>query len=73
MLTKSEFCQFSLVGKILLLEECGELLYIREFKRLTIKIFSLYNFYVQAVYKDQTIESIEPLPNSMLKLFKENK
>jgi len=72
MLTKSEFCQFSLTGKIQLLDEFGKLLYIKEHIKHTIIIYRLYNFYVQAVYRGNIPEKAEPISNDMMELFHNN-
>lgn len=72
MLTKSEFCQFSLTGKIQLLDEFGKLLYIKEYIKRTVIIYKLYNFYVQAVYRGNILEKAEPISFGMLDLFNDN-
>lgn len=74
MVNKSEFCQFSLTGKIQFLVEYGELLYVKSFKRREIKIYRLQDFYVQVVLEIGKAIGAEVFPTAMLWLFKdENK
>jgi hypothetical protein len=69
-LTKGEYTQFSQKGKLNLLNEFGILItekYINEFK---IKIYKLYDFYVEVMYSQERIVYVEPvLSISMLKHF----
>lgn len=71
MVNKSEFCQFSLTGRIQFLVEYGELLYVKDFQRREIKIYRLYDFYVQVVLEIGKAISAEVFPTAMLGLFKD--
>jgi len=72
MVNKSEFCQFSLTGKIQFLVEYGELLYVKDFKRREIEIYRLHDFYVQVVLETGKAISAEVFPTPMLELFKDD-
>lgn len=72
MINKSEFCQFSLAGKIRLIDEFGKLLFIKVYVKRTMIIYRLFNFYVQVIYYGDTVEKAEPISPDMIDLFNDN-
>jgi hypothetical protein len=62
-ITKGEYCQFNLKSREELLGEFGKLEFERTFCHVVIRIFSIYDFYVEVVYNLQKgeIEKIEPV------------
>ena len=65
-LTKGEFCQFNLKSRISLLNNDGMLLLAKKINRLhAIKLFLIYDFYIEVFYnhKRNKILKIEPIPN----------
>jgi hypothetical protein len=63
VLSKSEFCQFSLNARNRLVEEYGQLLVKRGFVQKKISVYKIYGFYVEAVYNtvNDQIVKIEPI------------
>ncbi len=60
-LTKGEYTQFSLRGKIYLLEEYGMLLIEKYLNDKIIKIYRLYDFFVEVLIKNNSPIKAEPL------------
>ena len=67
-ITKGEYCQFSLKGRSDLLREFGSLELERTFGDKVVRIFLLYDFYVEVIYdpQKQEIEKIEPVTSFQL-------
>jgi hypothetical protein len=57
-ITKGEYCQFNLKSKVELLKEFGQLEFERAFGSTSVRIFTIYDFYVEVVY-DQMKEEIK--------------
>jgi hypothetical protein len=49
-LTKGEYCQFSLKSRLALLREFGVLITERYVNNQLIRIFKIYDFYVEVLY-----------------------
>lgn len=62
ILSKSEFCQFSLRAKNRLIMEYGELLVNRSCVRKKICIYKIYEFHVEAIYNSKNNELIRMEP-----------
>ena len=65
-LTKGEFCQFNLKSKINLLKNNGTLLMNKKVDEMNeLKLFLIYDFYVEALYNNQEnkVIKIEPILN----------
>jgi hypothetical protein len=60
-LSKGEYSQFSLKGRIHLLQEFGMLVNEKFIDEVRIKIYSLYGFYVEVVYEENYIIKAEPI------------
>ena len=65
-LSKGEYSQFSLKGRIHLLQEFGMLVNEKFVNEIKIKIYLLYDFYVEVVYKENRIVKAEPVLHSGL-------
>jgi hypothetical protein len=73
-ITKGEYCQFSLKGRMQFLNEFGNLIGEKTTGNKVIKFYKLYDFYVEVFYNrlNSKVEHIEPVKNrSMLMLFQE--
>lgn len=62
-ITKGEYCQFNLKSRAELLSEFGKLEFERTFGHMVVRIFSIYDFYVEVIYNlhKGEIEKIEPV------------
>lgn len=62
-ITKGEYCQFNLRSKVELLNEFGQLEFERIFGNTSVRIFTIYDFYVEVVYNQmkEEIEKAEPV------------
>jgi hypothetical protein len=62
-ITKGEYCQFNLKSRVALLREFGQLELERRFGNTDIRIFTIYDFYVEVIYNrlKQEIEKVEPV------------
>jgi len=62
-LTKGEYCQFNLKTRVQLLREFGNLEFERTFEQKVVRIFILYDFYVEVIYnkKKEEVEKAEPV------------
>ncbi len=70
ILSKSEFCQFSLKAKNRLVMEYGELLLDRSFVQEKVCIYKIYEFHVEAIYNTQNNELIKMEPIFSIPLLK---
>jgi hypothetical protein len=60
-LSKGEYTQFSLKGKLNLLNEFGTLLTQKSVNETEIKIYRIYDFYVEVFYVEKLVTKVEPL------------
>lgn len=62
-ITKGEYCQFSLKSRVDLLRDFGQLEFERSFGDMDIRVFMLYDFYVEVIYSRlrAQIEKVEPV------------
>jgi hypothetical protein len=60
-LSKGEYTQFSLKGKLNLLNEFGTLLTQKKVNETEIKIYYIYDFYVEVFYVEKLVTKVEPL------------
>jgi hypothetical protein len=60
-LSKGEYTRFSLKGKLNLLDEFGILINEKYTDEVEIKIYQLYDFYVEVLYKEQCVVKAEPV------------
>ena len=60
-LSKGEYTGFSLNGKLNLLNQFGTLLNEKYADDVEIKIYQLYDFYVEVLYNKQCVIKAEPL------------
>jgi hypothetical protein len=60
-LSKGEYTQFSLKGKLNLLNEFGILVNERYADEVEIKIYQLYDFYVEVLYEKHCVVKAEPV------------
>ncbi|TDW97290.1 hypothetical protein [Dinghuibacter silviterrae] len=62
-ITKGEYCQFNLKSKVELLKEFGQLEFERSFGSTEVRIFTIYDFYVEVIYNQmkEEIEKVEPV------------
>jgi hypothetical protein len=62
-ITKGEYCQFNLRSRVQLLREFGQLEFERTFDHKAIRIFTIYDFYVEVIYNriKEEIEKAEPV------------
>jgi hypothetical protein len=60
-LSKGEYTQFSLKGKLNLLDEFGILINEKHADDIGIKIYQLYDFYVEVLYEKQCVIKAEPV------------
>jgi hypothetical protein len=67
-ITKGEYCQFNLKSRAELLREFGKLEFERTFGYRVIRIFTIYDFYVEVIYnlRKEEIEKIEPVTSFSL-------
>ena len=63
ILSKSEFCQFSLNARYRLLQEYGRLIVKRGFEKKNVSVYQIYGFHVEAILSElnNKIEKIEPI------------
>jgi hypothetical protein len=63
--TKGEYCQFSLHGKMQLLNEFGELLGQKKIDNISIQFYRLCDFYVEVLMnvKNKELVKVEPIKN----------
>jgi hypothetical protein len=60
-LSKGEYTQFSLKGKLNLLDEFGILVNEKYADDIEIKVYQLYDFYVEVLYEKQCVVKAEPV------------
>jgi hypothetical protein len=60
-LSKGEYTQFSLKGRLNLLDEFGILINEKYADKVEIKIYQLYDFYVEVIYEKQYVVKAEPV------------
>ena len=60
-LSKGEYCQFSLKGRLNLLYEFGTFINEKYVDEIKIKIFILNDFYVEVIYNDEKVIKAEPV------------
>jgi hypothetical protein len=65
-LSKGEYTQFSLKGRLNLLNEFGILLTQKKTNATEIKIYHIYDFYVEVFLVDKLVTKVEPLIYSSL-------
>jgi hypothetical protein len=69
-LSKGEYTQFSLKGKLNLLNEFGTLLTQKRINETDIKIYYIYDFYVEVFYVEKIVTKVEPLiSNGLLRYY----
>jgi hypothetical protein len=69
-LSKGEYTQFSLKGKLNLLNEFGTLLTQKRINETEIKIYYIYDFYVEVFSIKKLVTKVEPLiSSSMLRYY----
>jgi hypothetical protein len=62
-LSKGEYSQFSLKGRLNLLQEFGTLINEKYVNEIKITLYLLYDFYVEVIYDNDSIVKAEPLKN----------
>ncbi len=55
-LTKGEYCQFSLKGRLQLLNEFGEFLSESILGAKSMQLYKLYDFYVEVIFNTQSLK-----------------
>jgi hypothetical protein len=60
-LSKGEYMQFSLNGRLNLVNEFGILISEKYVDEIELKIYRLYDFYVEVLYNQQRIVKAEPV------------
>ena len=60
-LSKGEYSQFSLKGRLNLLQEFGTLISEKYVNEIKITLYLLYDFYVEVIYDNDSIVKAEPL------------
>jgi hypothetical protein len=60
-LSKGEYTQFSLGGKLNLLKEYGLLLSENKIDEVNVKIYFIYDFYVEVFSKNNYVTKAEPI------------
>jgi hypothetical protein len=65
-LSKGEYTQFSLKGRLNLLNEFGILLTQKKLNATEIKIYYIYDFYVEVFLVEKLVTKVEPLIYSSL-------
>jgi hypothetical protein len=67
-LTKGEYCQFSLKSRLALLKEFGVLINEKYVNEKLIRIFRIYDFYVEVLYDllNHKFLKAEPVHNQQL-------
>ncbi len=69
-LSKGEYTQFSLKGRLNLLNEFGMLLTQKKTNATEIKIYYIYDFYVEVFLVEKLVTKVEPLiSNSLLRYY----
>jgi hypothetical protein len=71
-ISKGEYCQFSLEGRVRFVREFGHLLGEVWLEKRRIRIYRLYDFYVEtwACLPDLQIEKAEPISPGLLPLYR---
>jgi hypothetical protein len=62
-LSKGEYSQFSLNGRLNLLQEFGTLINEKYINEIRITLYLLYDFYVEVIHDNDCIVKAEPLKN----------
>ncbi len=62
-LSKGEYSQFSLKGRLNLLQEFGTLINEKYINEIKITLYLLYDFYVEVIQDNDCIVKAEPLKN----------
>ncbi len=69
-LSKGEYTQFSLKGRLNLLNEFGTLLTQKKLNETEIKIFYIYDFYVEVFFIEKLVAKVEPVVfNALIKYY----
>ncbi len=70
-ITRGEYCQFSLTGRLQLLEEFGEFLGVKTIEHKSIQLYQIYDFYVEVIYNNTShkIEHAEIVKSTNLLSF----
>ncbi|HWJ92369.1 MAG TPA: hypothetical protein VNR87_14735 [Flavisolibacter sp.] len=70
-ITKGEYCQFSLGGRLDLLKEFGELLGEVVLDQLFVQVYRIHDFYVEVRFDHPTGKLLyaEPLKNLLMLLY----
>ena len=70
-ITKGEYCQFSLRGRLQLLQEFGEYLGGKIMEHKSIQLYRIYDFYVEVIYNQSSkkVEQAEVVQNRNLLWF----
>ena len=72
-ITKGEYCQFTLQGKIQLLHLYGKVICHKAINDKSITIFRIFNFYVEVIYNEQMdnlIIQAEPVSQNLINFYK---
>lgn len=70
-ITRGEYCQFSLTGRLQLLQEFGEFLGVKIIENKSVQLYQIYDFYVEVIYNDinHKIEQVEVIKSTNLLSF----
>ncbi len=70
-ITRGEYCQFSLTGRLQLLQEFGEFLGVRIIEHKSIQLYHIHDFFVEVIYDNinHKIENAEIIKNENLLSF----
>jgi hypothetical protein len=69
-LSKGEYTQFSLKGRLNLLKEFGILLIQKRIDETEIKIYYIYDFYVEVFLNEKLVTKAEPfISNGLLRYY----
>jgi hypothetical protein len=70
-LTKEEFCLFSQSAKLQLVKEFGTLLYQHNVSKQLIRVFRVYDFYLEVVsdHVSNTVLSVNIVSGKMLRFY----
>ncbi len=73
-ITRGEFCQFSLTGRLQLLQEFGVFLGAKIIERKSVQLYHIYDFYVEVIYNNisHKVEHAEIVKNAKLVSFFEH-
>lgn len=70
-ITKAEYCQFSSKGRMQLLKDFGNLIGENIIGDKTIKLYKLYDFFVEVIYNriNNKLEHTEPIKTCNMLIF----